>query len=836
MWIPASKTDYGWNNNGVLGGLPQETSIVYQHNFDQANPYIGTSTYTRSGSVTINNAGTTVSEVGADVLPIGSGRWGGTESLTGAYFGGAIVNKLLYSEDFTHAEWVTSGTAAVSANTATDPMGGSAADTLSATDTTSYLKQDTATVGGSVVWIFSVWVKSTSGTLPIKIQVTDGTQGNMLQTNATTTWRRIWVPYTFMSSGANVGVRIYPGNTSNLRVWGAQLEYFTGTGRRVRWAVPNNYVRTTSAEATSGNPRLEVPNSILTQVATEGTIAFWYLQEIDAIDIDQNSPQYAFSMNAETFAVSFPARYGIIFWINGGIAAQTPMSGLDSVMYGKSPDRWTHLAFTWNTTTDVYKIYINGVDSTETTNAQSAINVGANTMNIGGYDPAVSYLAADGTLAQFVMWKKALSSTEIGLVMNQKQAIATRAEPSSGKIFEAELGNSPLPTTGDMEYYWNAKGGGTFFYPDSTTTLAASDTPNRFPAPCYPLNGFNKGGFCFVSQQTNYILQSEAITTTWAAVGAPVITAGVGTFLGTITYGTINGGAGTGIKQSVATAADTTEWTGSVYASVASGTLACQLLLGGDSGATPNTVTQNITLTTTPQRFSVYGNFAAGTTGNIRLQFLNNASGTSRVGGFMLERNNTGAGSSYNKVASNYIRTTTAAASNQWNQIHYRGSDSFNPRKGTMIAWGFLWDADITNDFVTANGPTLLAAPGQHANFYIHFGNADQQIFDYGNLNPATTYIGLGMTRGTWYQFGYTWDTTVSPSVFKTFKDGVETSSATSLTNRLLTNRKFIIGGDYVFASMDYWQGAIDHFEIWGSANETAITDNWNAMKAAYGR
>lgn len=831
----------GWSGGASGGvGLPQVGEIIFQQNFydGSATPQIGSATYTRSGSLTYNSSSSVISEVAADTMPIGP-RWNGTETLKGAYFAGAIVNYLLYSEDFTHAEWTAIGTGAAVANTATDPMGGSNADTISGSATGAGITQTIATVGGSIPWVFSVWLKTSTGTATVDIALADaGTQGSFTRCDVTTSWRRFQVPYNFVASAANVAVNIIVGNTSTVRAFGAQLEQWTGTGRRIRRAMANNYVRTTTGSATAGNSSHLIPNSIVSQIATKGSIAFWTLVDWDFIDTDPNQPPYAFSVSGETFALSFASWYGAILWINGNIAANCPgSSGLDRSTYGLSADRWTHVCVTFDTATDSYKIYFNAFDSTAETNAQSTIAISTNTMNLGGYDTPNSTLGIDGYMSQFIMWKVVLTPSEVAQVYQTKAGVAIRSDPGVGQLWSVDLGTSPIPTVGDTEYYWNAKGLNGWLYPTTTTTLVAADCRSSFPAPCYPLNGFNKGGFGFVSQNTNYILQSEAIGTTWTAAGAvPTITAGVGTFLGVVTYGTVLGVSGDGIQQSVATATASTEWTASFYGSVAAGTLSCRLTLEGDSGGTPGTVNQDITLTTTPQRFSVYGSFGSSNTGNIRLKFTLLAAGTARVGGFMLERCNIGAGSAYWKVGANYIKTTTAAVTNQWNQLVYRMTDSWNIKKGTAIAWGFLWDADVDNDFITANGPTPIGGPGQFANFYWHIQNADEQTLDYGGKSPAVTTPNINLTRNQWHQFAITWDTTVTPNTFSVYLDGALRQTTTQTDNRVLTHRKIIVGGDFVYASMDFFQGALDHMEIWGAPNATAISDDWTARRASYGR
>jgi hypothetical protein len=183
-----------------------------------------------------------------------------------------------------------------------------------------------------------------------------------------------------------------------------------------------------------------------------------------------------------------------------------------------------------------------------------------------------------------------------------------------------------------------------------------------------------------------------------------------------------------------------------------------------------------------------------------------------------------------------FIKTTTAAASVGHNQLIYRTSDSFNPKQGTAIAWAFLNPA-MASEFLLANGPTILAGPGQNANFYWHFGGSvgnERHILEYGADTSSAEGVSA-LTSGTWYHFACSWDTVANS--FKTYLDGTLLNEQTNAPTFILTPRKLMVGGDYYYAAMDYWQGAIDTLDIYGAPiGDAAVTADFDATKATYGR
>lgn len=809
--------------------LPQQDNIIFQHNIYDGNTtaQVGSYAYTRSGSAHAWSASNTLTEYAANALPI-SARWNGAETMKGAAIYGATNNYLTYSEAFNNAVWTAVGTGSASAGAI---MGSAEGDGIA---------QDSATAAASNRFVFSVFLTSKIGTGTVRLILKDeGTQWAFVDCPITTTERRCSVPHAFTSGTGDVQVQILVGNSTTVLARGAQLEQYTsGTGRHFQYATPSLYVKTTSAPASSSTGNYLIPNAIASQAATTGSISFWHLTELDWSDKDGSTSAYFLSANLDLISATVTNQQ-LYFFINNGIVASTPAGLLTSAMQGPQVDRWTHWTFTWDADANVARIYINGVEVAEGTGAFSPVAFAGADLGIGSYSNAgtpVGFYSSEASFGQIIMWDVALTAQEVADAYQNKRSIAERSAPGTGLIFSVDLGTSPVPTVGDPEHYWGMTLDNPYYYYDSPTTakaLALGDYPIGGS-----LNGVDVQGWAFSSKMRNYILQSEAPATTWTQVGTPTaVTNDIATF-GDISLGIITvDAANEGIEQSVAETVASKEYVGSVYVKTSSGTVNGALIIEGDSGGTPETTTKAFAATTTIQRVSVHKAFSGSATGNIKLKItVTDASGSILVGGMMLERaNTTSPAGNFQKVGSPYIKTTTTAASSGHTQIHYRGSDSFNPLKGTLTSWAFLTpalDAGST-EMIVANGPSIIGAPGQYTNFYYHFGNGNSNAFEYGGLQNAAEGAST-MNAGQWYHLAITWDK--ATETYAVYANGVLIEQGAVASTYALTYRKFIIGGDYLYAPMDYWQGSIKTVNIYGEAKDAAFIDaDFDATKAAYG-
>jgi hypothetical protein len=168
-----------------------------------------------------------------------------------AVSGGAQGNLLLYSEQFDNAVW-TGSNATVTANTATDPIGGATADAVafSVAGTGTYIGQFVAPSGpvAGQNFTFSCWAKTPSGTNSANLLIEDQTGGIVVMTPIaiTSSWQRFSVTGLMGTSAISVRVFVYnPVSAGTVHLWGAQLENSTSL---------NPYVQTTSVPVRVANP------------------------------------------------------------------------------------------------------------------------------------------------------------------------------------------------------------------------------------------------------------------------------------------------------------------------------------------------------------------------------------------------------------------------------------------------------------------------------------------------------------------------------------------------------------------------------------------------------
>lgn len=155
------------------------------------------------------------------------------------------TNLLTYSEQFDNAAWVKNN-ATVTANSTTDPNGGSTADTLTATSSNATIYQ-TVTLANSP-YTFSIYLKRKTGTGTVSITV-DGT--TLENVTLTSSWVRFDTHLTPTAGSNTVGIKINT-NGDEVYAWGAQLEPGTIMG---------DYVQTTTTSTSADENYSATQNS-----------------------------------------------------------------------------------------------------------------------------------------------------------------------------------------------------------------------------------------------------------------------------------------------------------------------------------------------------------------------------------------------------------------------------------------------------------------------------------------------------------------------------------------------------------------------------------------------
>ena len=185
-------------------------------------------------------------------------------------------NLLPYSVDYSQANWIKT-TVTLTSNFATAPDGTTTASKIVATGSDSLL-QDIINITSGITYTFSVYLKTTSGTLNTNISLgspafpdTEGDGGRTKQIIVTNTWQRFTITSTAdatADSGISVGGFSSFSTGEEVLVWGAQLE---------AGSYPTSYIPTVASTVTRNADVISKTgiSSLIGQ--TEGT---WYYEGI----------------------------------------------------------------------------------------------------------------------------------------------------------------------------------------------------------------------------------------------------------------------------------------------------------------------------------------------------------------------------------------------------------------------------------------------------------------------------------------------------------------------------------------------------------------------------
>lgn len=165
---------------------------------------------------------------------------------SGLVLEGTATNVCLASEDYGTAPWILTGLTGVSINAAVSPSGTTTADRITDGGSGSGAYQIIVSLSTSTNYTFSIWIKKTSGTSVVTLNVQSVSGGlptgtdvfTPVSATVGTNWTRLSISG---GSGANTSLAFLFSSTGNIEVWGGQVEAGTAA---------TSYIPTTTVSAT----------------------------------------------------------------------------------------------------------------------------------------------------------------------------------------------------------------------------------------------------------------------------------------------------------------------------------------------------------------------------------------------------------------------------------------------------------------------------------------------------------------------------------------------------------------------------------------------------------
>ncbi|MHB8728388.1 MAG: DUF6701 domain-containing protein [Sulfuricaulis sp.] len=216
-------------------------------------------------------------------------------------------------------------------------------------------------------------------------------------------------------SGANSVVDSSGNNNNGSPVGGAQT---VPGGYICRGAsIPNN---TSAATIDAIDTGLNVP----TQIGSTGTITFWY-RLAEAWNTNNRQLFDATTVNNRWFFLTKRSNRQLRFVI-------TDSANTNIVLAYTAPNfaanTWVHIAITWNLTTNLYYMYVNGVQVASSTTASSGSpNSSINTLYLGDNRSAVTGQGGTGNSADGVLDEVRIYNFDGGIGLIQRDYNNTRS-------------------------------------------------------------------------------------------------------------------------------------------------------------------------------------------------------------------------------------------------------------------------------------------------------------------------------------------------------------------------------------------------------------------------
>ena len=445
--------------------------------------------------------------------------------------------------------------------------------------------------------------------------------------------------------------------------------------------------------------------------------------------------------------------------------------------------------------------------------------------------------------------------------------------------YSARSGSVPLPifkvdfSTGSITPLVGT--GGTFarasarIYGTSLTAVSSVSSGNvalgAYPNHSRDTSVPTKSGIYFGGLETNYVIQSRDITTTWTKInGAETLTANstdVTDIIGGTNADKIVTTAGTqGVTERTgASAPSGTHWhTFSAFMRTLSGTLAVKLRI---VGALTTWTSDTFTVDSTWRQYYVTGEMVVGDT-TMDVQIEAQAAGTFYVDGMQLENRED---TTDFKEPGSLINTTTVPVSYQLDDLNYPSSNisSAFMAKGSAVGWLLVRGSPNTFTAASPSDRNLFAIGTANSNIAFDVFYPGRMFR--GIYNNTETVPG---SWGDWKQDRYmhevfSWDNTTTPGTFTMYQNGmfvqsvsatrttpavatIQIGKATSTSNKqgqtIVRNVEFydrMLGQAQVSALYNRTKAEMGlpivptNNQIYGSSSESGVLDQWKFDEAS---
>lgn len=204
---------------------------------------------------------------------------------------------------------------------------------------------------------------------------------------------------------------------------------------------------------------------------TKGTISLWVKQDV----IDANNCMVEISdataNNRLVFYTDNQSTGFLYFFCTGGGSGNNVWNRLSPITAGT----WNHLLITFDTTTDVYTVYVNGVVSTPSLTNTCGNPTGTNKISVGRFYDDLTY-PYDGTLDEVAIWNVVLGAQDIAnLALSRKKRMPLQIQPSALKAYYAlDEGLDGAAISTGTGFYKDLSGNGN----DLTATDANANSVN----------------------------------------------------------------------------------------------------------------------------------------------------------------------------------------------------------------------------------------------------------------------------------------------------------------------------------------------------------------------